>query len=137
MKFFPCAAYGDLKDFARSSIEIKMQGLGQGNGASPAGWCVISIMILLAHGAKGHGARFIAPMSQVRRSLLAILYVDDMDLLHLNMKRDELVQEVHVALQRSIENWGKLLVATGGSLRPDYCFFHLLDFAWTKKRGWQ
>jgi hypothetical protein len=66
MKFFLRTAYGDSKDFSGSSIEIKMQGLGQGNRASPAGWCVISIMILWAHGAKGHGAQFIAPMSQVR-----------------------------------------------------------------------
>jgi hypothetical protein len=66
MKFFLCTAYGDLKDFAGSSIEIKTQGLGQGNEASLAGWCVISIMILQAHGAKGHSAQFIAPMSQVR-----------------------------------------------------------------------
>ncbi len=137
MKFVLCTAYGDSKDFAGLSIEIKTQGLGQGNGASPAGWCVISIMILWAHGAKGHGAQFKAPMSQVRWSLLTILYVDDTDLLHLNMEGDESVQEVHLALQQSIENWGKLLIATGGSLKPDKCFFHLLDFSWTKKGGWQ
>jgi hypothetical protein len=86
MKFFLRTAYGDSKDFARSSIEIKTQGMGQGSRASPAGWCVISIMILQVHVAKGHGAQFIAPMSQVRRSLLAILYINDMDLLHLNME---------------------------------------------------
>ncbi len=46
MKFFLRTAYGDSKTFAGSSIEIKMQGLCQGkNGASPAGWCVISIVI--------------------------------------------------------------------------------------------
>jgi hypothetical protein len=104
MKFFLRTAYRDSKDFAGLSIEIKTQGLGQGNGASLAGWCVISIMILQAHGARGHGVQFIAPMSQVRWSLLAILYVDDTDLLHLNMERDESVQEVHVALKLSIEN---------------------------------
>jgi hypothetical protein len=53
------------------------------------------------------------------------------------MERNELVLDVHVALQCSIENWGKLLIATGGSLKPDKCFFHLIDFAWTKKGGWQ
>jgi hypothetical protein len=36
MKFFLCTAYRDSKDFAGSSIELKTQGLGQGNGASPA-----------------------------------------------------------------------------------------------------
>ncbi len=98
MKFFLHTAYGDSKDFAGSSIEIKTQGLGQGNGASPAGWCVISIMILWARGAKGHGAQLIAPMSQVRWSLSAILYINDMDLLHPNMEGDESVQEVHFTL---------------------------------------
>jgi hypothetical protein len=137
MKFFLCTAYGDLKVFAGLLIEIKTQGLGQGNGASLAGWCVISIMILRAHGAKGHGMHVIAPMSQVRRSLLAVLYVNDMELLHLNMEGNESVQEVHMALQWSIESWGKLLIATGGTLKPDKCFFHLLDFAWTKSGGWQ
>jgi hypothetical protein len=85
MNFFLQTAYGDSKTFAGSSIKIKTQGLGQGNGASPAGWCVISIVILRAHGAKGHGAQFIAPMSLVRSSLSAILYVNDTDLLHINM----------------------------------------------------
>ncbi len=56
MKFFLRMAYGDSTNFAGSTIEIKTQGLGQGNGASLAGWCVISIMILRAHGKNGHGA---------------------------------------------------------------------------------
>ena len=80
-------------------IEIKMQGLGQGNKASPAGWCVISIVILRAHGAKGHSVHFIAPMSLVRRSLSAILYVDNTDLLHINMDAEESIVEVHAAIQ--------------------------------------
>jgi hypothetical protein len=85
MKFFLRMAFGDSKDFYGLTIEVETQGLGQGNGTSPAGWCVISIMILQAHGAKGHGAHFIVPMSHVCSSLSAILYVNDTDLLHLNM----------------------------------------------------
>jgi hypothetical protein len=122
MKFFLSTVYRISKDFAGSSIEIKTQGLGQGNGASQAGWCMISIMILWAHGVKENSTQFIVSMSQVRRSLLAILHVDG----HLNMERDESVQEVPVALQQSIENWGK---AMGGNLKPDKCLFHCLVFA--------
>ncbi len=96
MIFFLWTAYGDSKDFTGSTFEIKMQGLGQGNWACLVGWCVISIMILQAHGAKGHGAQFLAPISHVKQSLLAILYVDHTDLLHLNMERNKLVQDVHV-----------------------------------------
>jgi hypothetical protein len=72
MKFFPKTAYRDLTTFAGLTIEIKPQDLGQGNGASPAGWCVITIAILWAHGAKEHRAHFLAPLSQIQQSLLAI-----------------------------------------------------------------
>ena len=89
MKFFLLTAFVYSNTFAGSAIEIKTQGLGQGNGAAPAGWCVISITKLRAHGAKGHRAQFIAPMSLVRCSLSAILFVDDTDLLHLNMEVEE------------------------------------------------
>lgn len=38
MKYFLRAAYGDSTNFRGSKIEIKYQGLCQGNGAAPAGW---------------------------------------------------------------------------------------------------
>jgi hypothetical protein len=56
IKFFLMMAFGDSKEFSGSTIEVKTQGLCQGNGASLARWCAISIMILWAHGAKGHRA---------------------------------------------------------------------------------
>ncbi len=114
MKFFLRTAFGDSKEFSGWTIEVKTQGLGQGNGISPAGWCIISIMILWAHGAKGHGAHFIVPMSHVRSSLSAILYINDSDLLHLNMDGDGTIFETHGTLQCAIKNWDKLLIATGG-----------------------
>jgi hypothetical protein len=88
------------------TIKIKTQGLGQGNKASPTGWCIISIAILQALGAKGHKAHFLAPLSQVWQSLLVILYVNDTNLLHLNMNTDASVQEFHATLQCAIKNWG-------------------------------
>jgi hypothetical protein len=137
MKFFLRTAFGDSKEFAGLTIEVKTQGLDQGNGTSLARWCIISIMILLAHGAKGHGAHFIAPKSHVRSSLSAILYVDDTDLLHLNMDGDDVIFKTHAALQRTSENWDKLLIAMGGTLKPEKCIFHLIDFQWTRQGGWQ
>ncbi len=37
MKFFLHTAYDDSKELARSTINIKTQGLRQGNGVAPAG----------------------------------------------------------------------------------------------------
>jgi hypothetical protein len=55
LKYFLRTAYGDSKHFRGSKIEVKFQGLCQGNGEAPVGWAVISITILQAHKEKGHG----------------------------------------------------------------------------------
>jgi hypothetical protein len=57
MIFFLRTTFGDSKDFAGSTMEIKTQGLCQGNGAAPAGWTVVSIVILNAHRRRGHGTK--------------------------------------------------------------------------------
>jgi hypothetical protein len=59
MKFFLRTGFGNSTLFAEGGISIKTQGLCQGNRASPAGWAVISICILWAHGKKSHGAKFL------------------------------------------------------------------------------
>ena len=54
MKFFLRMGFGD-SSFSGSGISIKTQGLCQGNGATPAGWAVISICIIGAHRKKAMG----------------------------------------------------------------------------------
>ena len=122
MKFFLRIAFGDLKDFAGSTINVKTQGLCQGNGAAPAGWCVISITILWCHKRKGYGAKFLAPISLRKSDLTAILFVDNTDLPHLIMETIESIDETFEGLQDSVHNWGKLLITTGGALKPQKCF---------------
>ena len=56
--------------------------------------------------------------------------MDDTDLEHFDMTKVETVTEVHDTLQRSIHNWGKILIATGGALKPVKCFYHLISFSW-------
>ncbi len=104
MKCFLRTGCGDSTKFAGGGIRIKMQGLTQGNGASLAGWAVISIVILKAHRKKVHGAKFVCPISRLSSHLLAIIYVDDTDLLHINLEEDESVAKVHKAIQTSVTN---------------------------------
>ena len=40
-------------------------------------------------------------------------------------------------MQRSITNWGNLLIATGGSLKPGKCFYHLVSFNWRPDGTWR
>ena len=137
MKYFLRTAYGDSSNFAGSSIHLKFQGLCQGNGAAPAGWAVVSIVIIRAHKRKGFGARFLCLISQIRWHLAGILYVDDCDLLHLDLSREETIEEVHTHGQRSINNWGRLLIGSGGAFKPPKSFYYLIFFRWQKNGRWR
>ncbi len=130
MKFFLWTGFGDSMSFAGGGISIKTQGIYQGNGSSLAGWVVISICILHAHGRKGHGAKFVCPITKLEKHLLVILYVDDTDLLHLDLTKNEPVDEVHKVIQGSVISWGNLLIATGGALQPSKCFYSIKSFDW-------
>jgi hypothetical protein len=98
MQFFLRTTFGDSKTAAGMQIKIKTQGLCQGNGAAPAGWAVVSIVILCAHSKQGHGAMFRCPISGMSSKLAAILYVDTTDVIHLQLDEDELVEETHEQL---------------------------------------
>jgi hypothetical protein len=136
MKFFLQTGFGDSTDFASSTLSIKTQGLCQGNGASPAGWAVVSICILSAHKKRGHGAHFTCPITKLKSHIAGIIYVDDTDLVHFHMDEDQGKDDAFFNLQEAITNWGKLLLATGGALKPIKCFFRLISFAWKEDGSW-
>ena len=133
MRFFLRTAFGDSDSAVGAKIHLKTQGLMQGNGAAPAGWAVVSIAIIKAHKEEGHGATFLCPISDYKHDVAGILYVDDTDLIHLNLSEDESVDAAHAALQRAVYSWSDLLIASGGSLKPEKCFFYLISFKWDNK----
>jgi hypothetical protein len=130
MKFFLRTGFGDLTSFVGGGISVQTQGMCQGNGASPAGWAVISIWILGTHGRKGHEAKFICPVTKLEKHLSRILYVNDTDILHIDLTKNKRVDEVHVRIQESVNSWGNLLIATGGTLQPAKCFYSIILFQW-------
>lgn len=136
MRFFLRTAYGDSESAAGSHIEVKTQGLCQGNGAAPAGWAVVSITILQAHKKKGHGLKLLCPITHLKGHIAAVLYVDDTDVIHLDLQEEECLTDAHHRLQESILSWGNLLIATGGALKPGKCFYHLISFEFDQHGNW-
>ena len=120
-------AYRDSKNFRGHKIADKFQGLCQGNGAAPASWAVIRIVILEAHKKKGHGGQFIFRISCRSGHLSEILFVDNNNLIRVDMGKDQLSDEAAYNLQHIIFTWGNLLIASGGSLKPEKCFFYLIS----------
>ena len=48
----------------------------------------------------------------------------------------ETILEAHSQLQESVINWGRLLIATGGALKPSKCSFYLISFKWKADGTW-
>ena len=128
MKDFLRTAYGDSKNFSGSTIELKFQELCQISGAGPEGWAVIGVTIICAHKRKGHGGHFLCPISNINRHIASLLFVYDTYLIHINLKAEETGTVAHQYMQDSISNWGKILIASGGALKPPKCFYHLISF---------
>ena len=65
--------------------------------------------------------------------LAAVLFVDDCDLIHIDMVNEESALVTFDKMQASVRNWGKLFIATGGAYKLEKCFHHLISFKWDRK----
>ncbi len=137
MKFFLRTGFGDSTEFASATGDIKTQGMCQGNGATLAGWTVDSIAMIQDHKRKGHRTHLRCLISDKTIHLAEMLFVDDTDLEHFDLNKRETVRESHAALQESIINWGRFLIATWGALKPPKCFYHLILFTWKADSSWR
>ena len=45
-------------------------------------------------------------------------------------------EDTFFGIQDAIINWGQLLLASGGALKPAKCFFHLISFKWNADGKW-
>jgi len=116
MKFFLWTAYGNSDRFySGGTSALLFQGVCQGNGAGPAIWLAMSIVLMDMVRTHGHPVSFRSPISHQPTELLGLLYVDDCnpfatdnDGKHIRTTIDQ--------LQQSIGVWQGGLVVTGGAL---------------------
>ena len=93
-------------------------------------------MLITAHKKKVHGGRFVCPISQRTGHVAAILFVDDNDLINIDIDQYQTAEEAHEDLRASVNSWDKLLIASGGSLKPEKCFLYLISFVWNSSGKW-
>ena len=103
-----------------------IQGLCQGSSAAPAGWSLISAVLIKVYKSLGHGAFFQTPISRESYDTAGVLYVDDVNLF---MMRSLLVtRELWEEVASNTECWTELLTVPGGSGKGEKCFGYLLDY---------
>ena len=76
------------------------------------------------------------PLRASQGHIVGGLFVDDTDLVHVDMQTVETILEAHSRLQESVINWGSLLIATGGALKPGKCSYYLISFRWKADDTW-
>jgi hypothetical protein len=107
---------------------VAIQGVGQGNGAVPQVWALVSTLLLDALRQAGYGARFLSPLSRDAVFYSAFSFVDDTDIMITDVSQYKDAVEVALALQDALTQWEGSLRATGGALEPLKSHWYLIDF---------
>ncbi len=70
-------------------------------------------------------------------AVAGVLFVDDMDLMHIDTPQFQPHTKVHQEMTRSIHNWGRLLIATGCALKPEKCSYTLINYKVRPNSSWK
>ena len=124
--------FGDSEvGFSGALYVVPIQGVGQGNGAGPQIWAVVSTPVFNMLRSLGFGAHLKATISGARLEFVGFAFVDDADLVEIARSTVETVQDVAERMQGSLTAWEGGLRATGGAIVPEKSHWYLIDFVWT------
>ena len=107
--------FGDSKSFyGGKTWLVPIHGIGQGNGAGPAIWAVVSTPLLNVLREKGFGCELICPLSSEYFRFVGYAFVDDTDLIQSQLV--EHPEQARLNLQKAIDTWEACLKATCGAI---------------------
>jgi hypothetical protein len=119
--------YGESISGYRHTKSPPIQGVGQGNGAGPQIWALVSSVVLNMLQNKGYGANFQSAMSNNQLSLVGYAFVDDTDLVFANnIPPSNMIN----AMQQSLTAWEGGIRMTGGPIVPEKSHWYLIKFGW-------
>ena len=97
---------------------LPSHGVGQGNGAGPAIWAVVSTAIVESTRRCTEGTTLVSPISQTPTKFVGFSFVDDSDLTVANTAKRWSTGQLTAILQNAVTAWEEALRVTGGSLAP-------------------
>jgi len=116
LRHFIRTAYGNsLQSFSGTISSKPIQGLGQGNGAGPAIWAIVSSPILNSVCTTGYGVKLTSSISKSKIITVGNGFMDDMDLLVVDdMKAQSSASTIAHSMQEGLDQWEQVLRASGG-----------------------
>lgn len=110
-----------------------VQGSGQGNGASPTIWALISTPLLNMVRTLGFGVSLKAPLTKEETKFVGCSFVDDTDLLQTAPSPSTPLTQCQQNMQQFIDAWSGGLRATGGALVPSKSWIYPIEFVFDRK----
>ena len=137
LRHFIRTTYGDSTvSFSALGHDVPVQGIGQGNGAGPAIWAVVSTPIFNVMRQRGYGILLRSPVTGSSFMFVGYAFVDDTDLVVDGVVSRATSSQVAERLQQSVHFWEAALRASGGALSPAKCHWYLVDYRWCGV-GWK
>ena len=121
MKHFIRTAYGNSKWSYIGTKNKPLQGAVQGNGAASPIFVAISCTILAYLERQVVGINAYSAVTLTLFTLVAILYVDDSDILIAAVEKDETAHSVSRRAQKAATAYQNGVHQTGGAVRPEKC----------------
>ena len=135
MNFWLRTAFGVADKPFGGTIEFPFMGLGQGCGGAPSSFTADSALMINAYKRLGHGCNYTSCLTGAMFFFAAILYVDDTDLLLRAPTPTSPTVVLYKLIQRAINDWAELIMATGGSCKPKKCHVTVTAFKFVKGKA--
>ena len=136
-QYYTRTVYGDSTTTfggKEEGYDHNAQGAGQGNGAAPQIWAVLSTKMFEMMAELGLDTSLLTPVSKEEMRLAGFAYVDDSDIFVCRL--DENINALVDKLQQLVDNWELAAKVTGGAIAPEKCWWYLLEFEWDKEANY-
>ena len=131
LKHYVRTAYGDSTQCLDCQTLWEMvHGVGQGNGAGPTVWTLLSTPILNLLRNKNLGEKFRLAMTKEILDIVGYAFVDNTDLIQMAKQATDTLEDVDHNLQQALNWWEGGIKTTGGALVPDKTFWYGVKFRW-------
>jgi hypothetical protein len=119
------------RSFSGKDWAIPIHGVGQGNGAGPQVWAILSTPLFDMVRSEGGGSIFVSSLSQRSLQFVGFAFVDDTDLVVSNCNNLS-GTTVFNTMQQALSAWYGGITASGGAIVPAKSHWYFVDFIWNQ-----
>ena len=113
--------------------KAKPNGLGQGNGAGPSVWSIVSTKMFQVMHSRDAFTKITALITKEQLKAYGFAFVDDTDLISMSNNKN-CPKDAQNKMQKVIDEWEAVSKTTGGALVPKKCWCWIISFNWDKDK---